>query len=53
MSLIEDLIGILVALSRKMTLIELKNIWDYKFCFKVTTVEEGKNIFLHKSYSNI
>ena len=44
----EDFIGIMYAISRKLTKIELENIWEYKHCFKAHTNIEGKNMFVHK-----
>jgi hypothetical protein len=41
----EDLISIMNAIGRKITMMEFKNIWDYKYCFKVTTNDNGKNLF--------
>jgi hypothetical protein len=47
----EELLHLAVAISKKMTGKELNNVWAYKHCFKVTTVDEGKNYFEHKHYS--
>lgn len=41
------------ALSRRMTQLELRNVWNYKYCFEVKSDEnrDGKNYFSHKKYS--
>ena len=50
----EDLLWLCVAVSRRMTLLEMKNVWNYKHCFEVKTEEsEGKNYFQIKHVSLI
>jgi hypothetical protein len=51
--MIEDLIWLAVAISRQMTLLELRNVWNYKHCLVVRTDEdrEGRNYFEIKYYS--
>ncbi len=35
-----------------MTLVELRNIWNYKHCFEVKTYEhQQRNVFQHKHFS--
>mmetsp|Transcript_18213 Transcript_18213/g.17335 ORF Transcript_18213/g.17335 Transcript_18213/m.17335 type:complete len:109 (+) Transcript_18213:1871-2197(+) len=49
--LVDDLITMLYAVSRKLTVLELQNTWNYKYCFNVVTYEEGKNRFEHRQFS--
>lgn len=49
--IVEELLPLVVAISRKITIKELMNVWAHKHCFKVTTIDDGRNFFTHKYYS--